>query len=123
MRLVSQDKTIDVPYENGAVVLGFDGPRSASVIHYYNHYSTRGTKLAEYSSQEKALKAMEMVRQAYVGVTIFQNVEPTEDVLEILKNMSMQPMLITNTMNQHTERIDNYSNVVFQFPKDDEIEV
>ena len=119
MRLVSQDKELDVPYENG--LLRLDHWNEYVAIYY--HYSIERVKLAEYSSREKALKAMEMVRQAYVGVTIFQNVEPTEDVLEILKNMSMQPMLITSTMNQHTERIDNYSNVVFQFPKDDEIEV
>lgn len=121
MRLVSQDKVVDVPYENGALSLSY-GVKDV-VINYHCSYATKGTELAKYSSQEKALKAMEMVRQAYTGVTIFQNVEPTEDVLEILKNMSMQPMLITSTMNQHTERIDNYCNVVFQFPKDDEIEV
>lgn len=121
MRLVSQDEELDVSYENGLLFLEYRDEYVA--IFYHFDYSVEKVKLAEYSSRVKALKVMEMVRQAYVGVTIFQNVEPTEDVLEIFKNMSMQPMLITSTMNQHTERIDNYSNVVFQFPKDDEIEV
>lgn len=129
MRLVSQDKTLDVPYEKGCVLSARVKFRDISEnqptkIYFCADFTPREPIiLAEYSSQEKALKAMEMARQAYTGVTIFQNVEPTEDVLEILKNMSMQPMLITSTMNQHTERIDNYNNVVFQFPKDDEIEV
>lgn len=129
MRLISQDKTIDVPYEVGAVVVQkiyrkeITENQPAKIYFCADFTPREQIILAEYSSQKKALKAMEMVRQAYTGVTIFQNVEPTEDVLEILKNMSMQPMLVTNTMNQHTERIDNYSNVVFQFPKDDEIEV
>ena len=115
MRIISQNGNADIPYEKARIIHA-----NNEVIASVGAYDyTMGV----YSSNEKAYKAMEMVRQAYTGVTIFQNVEPTEDVLEILKNMSMQPMLITNTMNQHTERIDNYSNVVFQFPKDDEIEV
>lgn len=79
--------------------------------------------VATYSKEEKSKKAMEMLRKAYVGMPIlFQNVEITEDVVkqfEKLKNSG----IIVQTMNNEPSKVEYVNNCIFQFPKDDEIEV
>lgn len=91
MRLISQDGEIDVPYEHGSLFQGFiKGEEHLTyTISYYNYSSQRGTKLAEYSSRDKALKAMEMLRKEY---------------LETVYDYRTKPK-------------------VFQFPKDEEVQV
>ena len=79
--------------------------------------------MAEYGSKEKAKKAMEMLRDAYVGMPIvMQNVDVSEDVVkqfEKLKNSG----IIVQTMNNEPSKVEYVNNCIFQFPKDDEIEV
>ena len=69
MRLISQDRMIDVPYEYGSLCQGFIKGEEHLIytISYYNYSSQRGTKLAEYSSKDKALKVVEMLREKYLS--------------------------------------------------------
>lgn len=97
MRLVSQDKVVDVPYENGFLQL----EHWDEYVAICYHYSTEIVRLAEYSSQEKALKAMEMLRDKYLHEKSYD--DGKGGVLYTTRNSSM--------------------STVFQFPKDDEIEV
>ena len=87
MRVISQHGNVDLPYEQIVVCHAME-----SAIALYN-----GEKyvLGEYSSKEKAYKAMEMLRKAYIGMPI--TIYPSK-------------MVFTN-------------NAIFQFPQDDEIEV
>ena len=91
MRLISQDGEIDVPYEHGSLCIGFikGEEHIINTISYYNYSCQKGTKLAEYSSEDKALKVMEMLRKEY---------------LETVYDYRTRPK-------------------VFQFPKDEEVEV
>ena len=68
MRLISQDGMIDVPYEYGSLSVGVGKVEEIehAVIKYRNVSSPNGTKLAEYSSRDKALKVMEMLREEYL---------------------------------------------------------
>ena len=68
MRLISQDGEIDVPYEHGSLCIGFikGEEHIINTISYYNYSCQKGTKLAEYSSKEKALTVMEMIRNLYL---------------------------------------------------------
>ena len=65
MRVISQDGTIDVPYE--MVVI----QRFEEDVYFLNRNLTgvenliNDITLAEYSTKEKAIKAMEMLRKAY----------------------------------------------------------
>lgn len=88
MRVISQDGTIDVPYEISSfsrAVGKYDGVEHAA-IYCYNSSTAVGTKMAEYNSKEKAKKAMEMLRNKYMEYTstnylkIFQF--PAEEELE-----------------------------------------
>ena len=65
MRILSQDGTIDVPYDYFSLTIATGKYEDVEVacIYFHNLSSTKGTKLAEYSSKEKAEKAMEMLRE------------------------------------------------------------
>lgn len=122
MRLISQDGMIDVPYEYGSLCQGFIKGEEHLIytISYYNYSSQRGTKLAEYSSKDKALKVVEMLRNAYCGKVIFQNVTIGEDVLELMKEWKTQAII---SKTDPESRIEYINNNIFVFPKDSEVEV
>ena len=110
MRVISQHGNIDLPYEQIAVCHAME-----SVIALYN-----GNKyvLGEYSSKEKAYKAMEMLREAYVGMPMMYK---AKDVAEAYKEATEKDLLM-----MFDSKIDNVFVVkanIFQFPQDDEIEV
>lgn len=97
MRVISQDGTIDIPYEKfifyktacNSIIATKDFVECADIL--------LSGIIAEYSTREKALKAMEMLREKYLLY-----------------------MRATNERNFYTF-FDNPK--VFQFPKDDEVEV
>lgn len=67
MRIISQDGTIDIPYDcfSLTIATGKYEDVEYACIYCHNLSSPKGTKLAEYSSKEKAKKAMEMLREEY----------------------------------------------------------
>ena len=67
MRIISQDGTIDVPYDYFSLTIATGKYEDVEVASIYCHNlsSPTGTKLAEYSSKEKAQKAMEMLHNDY----------------------------------------------------------
>ena len=98
MRLVSQDGTIDVPYDICAICLGEHG--SKHIIYICSKlFDDKFCAFADYSTKEKALKAMEMLREEYDYVRTFET---------ICNGGSNYP---------------NLPSYIFQFPKDEEIEV
>lgn len=117
MRVISQDGTLDFPYE-------------LSTVRVYNEIISMGmckddscrSIIARYSTEEKALKAMEMLREVYVGMPIvMQNVAISEDVAKEFERLKKCGVLV-NAENQPS-KVDFISNAVFQFPQDNEIEV
>lgn len=124
MRVISQDGTIDVPYNffSLSVASGKCKDVEYACIYCHNLSAPHGTKLAEYSSKEKALKAMEMLREAYIGMPIvMQNVDVSEDVAKEFERLKKCGIMV-KTENQPS-KVDFINNAVFQFPQDDEIEV
>ena len=114
MRVISQHGNVDLPYEQIVVCHAME-----SVLALYN-----GEKyvLGEYSSKEKAYKAMEMLREAYIGMPIvMQNVDISEDVAEEFERLKKCGVMV-RAENQPS-KVDFINNAVFQFPQDDEIEV
>lgn len=98
MRIVSQDGKIDMPYEMVGIF------RFKTDIYFLNRNLTGvvplddDVRLATYSTEEKAIKAMEMLREVY-----------------LLKAE------VHSDYNCHHYKVA--LNKVFQFPQDDEIEV
>ena len=125
MRVISQDGTIDVPYEIGSLTIAVGKYENVEhvVIFCYNYSTSSGTKMAEYGSKEKAKKAMEMLRKAYVGsVVMFQNVEPTDELKEMLKIHGIEAIYAILDNQPQEIKFENHQNFYFQFPTEEELE-
>ena len=67
MRVISQDGTIDIPYELSAVTIGHKVDLSKFDINIRSKLlDERPCIVAKYSTEEKAKKAMEELRYAYI---------------------------------------------------------
>lgn len=86
MRVISQDGTMDVPYEN--VVLYQDEKEIMCI--FSGIYI--GRKLAQYSTEEKAIKAMEMLRGRYGKLEVMKVIASgTAEYME--KSLSTNEMI------------------------------
>lgn len=112
MRVISQDGTLDVPYDYFSLSMSSGKYKDVEVAYIYCHNlsSPNGTKLAEYSTKEKAVRAMEMLKEHY-GLLSFMKLVAGTTKYEIFINRFTEDDFIKAT----TE--------YFQFPQDDEIEV
>lgn len=106
MRVISQGGKIDVPY------------KIATIFKIGNTILARNDRtefeLAEYSTEAKAIKAMEMLREQYGKL----------EVMKVLASGTaeyMEKALATDEMIKHYNAYCDMN--VFQFPQDDEIEV
>ena len=119
MRVISQDGTMDFPYEISTI---FIYPSIENFIAIQSAGDSEFSIIGRYSSKEKAIKAMEMLREAYVGMPIvMQNVDISEDVAEEFERLKKCGIMV-QTKNQPS-KVEFVNNAVFQFPQDDEIEV
>lgn len=110
MRVISQDGTFDMPYEEVII------QRFKSRIYFLNKNLTGveslsdDMQIAEYSTEAKAIKATEMLRKAYENNVFYHctvNSKRFEEVQSILSE----------------EQFRKATTEYFQFPQDDEIEV
>ena len=125
MRVISQDGTMDVPYEisSFSMAVGKYENVEHAVIFCYNYSTSMGTKMAEYGSKEKAKKAMEVLRKAYVGnIVMFQNVEPTDELKEMLKIHGIETIYAILDNQPQEIKFENHQNFYFQFPAEEELE-
>lgn len=90
MRVISQNGTMDFPYEISTI---FIYPRIENAIAIQSAGDSEISIIGRYSSKEKAIKAMEMLREAWINEAI----EFTHGIY--------------------------HRNIIFQFPQDNEIEV
>lgn len=66
MRVISQDGAIDVPYENFVFGITLDNYISAVINTAVRPTEVVNGIMAKYSSREKALKVMELLRESYL---------------------------------------------------------
>lgn len=122
MRVVSQDGMVDIPYEKFVFSITKDNRIVATIGCTAPPAELYMSSVAKYSTQEKAVKAMGMMRSAYAGMpVIFQNVEPSEEFKKLLERTKTNG-IITITDDKKS-KIEYVNNAVFQFPKDEEVEV
>ena len=110
MRIISQDGTMDFPYDNSLVFLHENSIKRNTCVEIQLYGGTEIDTVAEYSTEEKALKAMEMLREHNEGVIFLKTIINTEKATPFVSGLSQTDF---NKLPQ------NY----FQFPQDDEIEV
>lgn len=122
MRVISQDGTIDVPYENFVFGITLDNYISAVMDTAVRPTGVVNGIMAKYSSREKALKVMELLRETYIGMPIvMQNVDVSEDVAKEFERLKKCGVMV-RAENQPS-KVDFINNAIFQFPQDNEIEV
>ena len=125
MRLISQNGAIDVPYDYFSLTIATGKYEDVefACIYCHNLSSPKGTKLAEYSSKEKAKKAMEMLRTAYTGrfVTNADISDNFNEQLNELMKGGFGTVIVKDTNDSRVEF--NNLNGYFQFPKDEDVEV
>lgn len=119
MRVISQDGTMDFPYEISTI---FIYPRIENVIAIQSAGDSEISIIGRYSSKEKAIKAMEMLRETYIGMPIImQNVDISENMAKEFERLKKCGVIV-QAENQPS-KVDFINNAIFQFPQDDEIEV
>ena len=115
MRVISQDGTIDIPYEMSIVWCEDSGAVLLQAVGEVGEYQT----FAKYSTEEKAKKAMEMLRDTYqygkrVAVPKFDEsgIDKEDDIT----------LYNTRLINDFFKGGTYVPTKVFQFPKDEELE-
>lgn len=126
MRVISQIGKIDIPYEDFVFSILNSGGGNYGIVAVKNVAEPPevflNSLIATYSTESKAIKAMEMLREAYVGMPIvMQNVAISEDVAKEFERLKKCGIMM-RTENQPS-KVDFINNAVFRFPQDDEIEV
>lgn len=122
MRVVSQDGMQDIPYEKFVFSITKDNRIVATIGCTASPEEAYFSTIAKYSTQEKAMKVMEMLRSVYTGMpVIFQNVEPSEDFERMLKRTKTNGIVAIT--DDKKSKIEYVNNMIFQFPKDEEVEV
>lgn len=117
MRVISQDGTFDMPYEMSIIWCEDDGAVFLQPIGETGEYRN----FATYSTEEKAKKAMEMLRVAYAGKFI-TNADIPDDFNETLK-AAMKGGFGTVVVKDTCERVEfNNLNGYFHFPAEEELE-
>lgn len=109
MRVISQDGTLDMPYEQVII------QRFGKDIYFLNSNLTGVEQLvsdmvvATYSTAEKAQKAMEMLRLAYENNEFYHHTSNSEHFVEVCNMLSKE---------EYKKSTAEY----FQFPADEELE-
>ena len=105
MRVISQDGTIDMPYEMSIVWCEDSGAVLLQPIGETGEYQT----FAKYSTEEKAKKAMEMLRIAYENNEFYHHTTNSKYFAEVCKTLSR-------------EMFKKATTEYFQFPTEEELE-
>lgn len=110
MRVISQNGTMDFPYDNSLVFLHESCIKGNTCVEIQLCGDTEIDIVAEYSTEEKAVKAMEMLREAYNNNEFYHCTATTNTFQETIGLLS-------------NEKFKEVTSEYFRFPQDDEIEV
>lgn len=112
MRIISQDGKCDYPYENSTLFIDYMDGRVIRLLTVTSNNPS--VKIAVYSTEEKAVKAMEMLRKTYKKL----------EIVKIIASGTAEHMENSLAEDEFRKIYKQYCNMnVFQFPQDDEIEV
>lgn len=126
MRVISQTGKTDIPYEDFVFSILNSSGGNYGIVAVKNVAEPPevflNSLIATYSTEAKALKVMEMLRESYTGMPIvMQNVDVSEDVAKAFERLKKCGVIV-RAENQPS-KVDFINNAVFQFPQDDEVEV
>lgn len=110
MRIISQNGNVDLPYEKFVFGITKDNKIACCRECVAPPYEIYNGIIAEYSSEAKAIKAMEILRETYENNEFYHCIASSKCFEEIRSILS-------------EEQFQKATTEYFQFPQDDEIEV
>lgn len=114
MRVISQTGKTDVPYENFVFSILNSSGGNYGIVAVKNVAEPpevfMNSLIATYSTKEKAIKAMEMLRKVYENNVFYHCIAGSKRFEEVRSILS-------------EEQFQKATTEYFQFPQDDEIEV
>lgn len=114
MRVISQNGKSDIPYEYFAFSIVGNGSGNCGIVAVKNVAEPpevfMNSLIATYSTEAKAIKAMEMLRRAYENNMFYHCTAGSKCFEEVQSILS-------------EEQFRKATTEYFQFPQDDEIEV
>ena len=108
MRVISQDGKLDFPYENSIVFIDTMA-KDAVFVRMQAIGDDEASIMADYSTEEKAKKAMEMLRIVYENNEFYHHTSNSEHFKEFAKSLS-------------EEMFKKATSEYFQFPTEEELE-
>lgn len=126
MRVISQSGKTDIPYEDFVFSILNSGSENYGIVAVKNVAEPQGvfinSLIAAYSAEEKAIRAMQMLRETYIGMPIvMQNVDVSEDMAREFERLKKCGVVVRTE--DQPSKVEYINNAVFQFPQDDEVEV
>ena len=122
MRILSQTGIIDLPYES--IEIGRNNTEIIATPIADSNPQERYWTLAEYSTESKARKAMDMLHGTYCGEIYMKhgdyeidNIDLSQELEKKIREEMMKSKFLTTVPNPVIEC------KIFQFPQDSEIEV
>lgn len=124
MRILSQTGMIDLPYESIGISINHNDNTKIVAYPAENYNKEFGSwKMAEYSTTEKAQKAMEMLRN-FNEVRKVRNIPIRRDIIDTMFEPLRKLFQIYTKWDDEILKMDLVKVVnYFKFPADDEIEV
>ncbi len=118
MRVISQTGKTDISYENFVFSILNSSGGNYGIVAVKNVAESPGvfmnSLIATYSTEEKAIKAMKMLRETYAKI----------EIIKALASGTCEHMEESLEPKEFKDILKKYINMeVFQFPQDDEIEV
>lgn len=116
MRVISQNGMVDVPYENVALTVD---KSDGYVIHGHTSYEYKACLLAKYSTEEKALKVIDMLHDTY---------RLNQYALSVISGTALERRKVIERLTlQESIDVENIfstanSACIFQFPSDEDLE-
>lgn len=109
MRVISQDGTKDFPYDSSSVSLYAGCINGRVYVRMQICGYDDSVDVADYSTKEKAKKAMEMLRIAYENNEFYHHIANSEHFTEFTQALSK-------------EMFNKATSEYFQFPAEEELE-
>lgn len=125
MRIISQDGMIDMPYENIGIRINNQNEKEVIAFSTKPFNKDDYFVMAEYSKEEKAINALEMLNQAQCGVVYMkhgdyeiENIDLSQEIEKKIEEEMKKPHFLDVRLNNPVIECK-----VFRFPADDEVEV
>lgn len=109
MRVISQDGTKDFPYDSSSVSLYAGCINGRVYVRMQICGYDDSVDVADYSTKEKAKKAMEMLRSAYENNEFYHHIANSEHFTDLTQALSK-------------EMFEKATSEYFQFPTEEELE-